>query len=427
MRVTILTTGGRGDIQPYVGLGVGLQRAGHQVRIPAPEDFRDLITRAGLEFMPVEVLDGLNMQELLRLPEIQASLTGTVGPFSILAGLRIVQRQLARLPTNMLEMFWGFSENADLLVASTTAFGALDCAEKRGIKYLSAPLYPMMSPTRAFPSPLLAPFGVRLNSALNRLTYTVLYLAWWQLMHGVLDNWRRQMGLSLHSRSSYWHLAQAQTTIYGFSPSVLPTPTDWPPSHHVAGYWFYDEPADWQPPAGLVHFLESGPPPVCVGFGSMIAGDPARITRVVLEALALSNQRGVLLSGWGGLGARSLPETVYRLDAVPHSWLFPKVAAVVHHGGMGTTAAGLRAGVPNVILPVTIDQPFWARRVEQLGVGVRCASFATVTAKQLAVALDKVTSDTELRQRVTALGEKIQAEDGVGQAVAVIQNYLRER
>ena len=147
------------------------------------------------------------------------------------------------------------------------------------------------------------------------------------------------------------------------------------------------------------------------------------MTRVVLEALDLSDQRCVLLSGWSGLGNTPLPKTVYRLDSIPHSWLFPKMAAVVQHGGMGTTAAALRAGVPTVIIPLGGDQPFWAERVAQLGVGVRCAPFSQVTAEQLAAALDKATTDTALRQQAAALGEKIRAEDGVGRAVALIQDY----
>lgn len=415
MRITILTAGSRGDVQPYVGLGVGLQRAGYQVCLPAPETFRSLITEAGLEFVPVR---GLNPQELLRLPEVQALIRKANRPTAMLTILRIGQRYLA----NILDEYWSSSEDADLLVASTTAFGALDCAEKRKIKHIYAPQQPL-APTRAFPSPFLAPYGVRLNCALNRLTYYLLQLVLWQIFRTAINNWRRQMSLSPHSGLSYLRWLQAQVTLCGFSPSVLPAPTDWPPHHHVTGYWFLDEPPDWQPPADLVRFLESGHPPIYVGFGSMAEDDPTRMTRVVLEALELSDQRGVLLSGWSGLGNTPLPKTVYRLDSIPHSWLFPKMAAVVQHGGMGTTAAALRAGVPTVIIPLGGDQPFWAKRVVQLGVGAHCASFSKVTAEQLATALNKVTTDTALRQQAAALGEKIRAEDGVGLAVAVIQNY----
>jgi UDP:flavonoid glycosyltransferase YjiC (YdhE family) len=415
MRIVILTAGSRGDVQPYVGLGVGLQRAGHQVCLPAPETFRSLITQAGLEFVPVR---GLNPQELLRLPEVQALVRKAGRPTALLTLLRIGQRYLA----DILDEYWCSSEGADLLVASTTAFCALDCAEKRGIKYIHAPQQPL-EPTRAFPSPFLAPWGVRLDTALNRLTYYLLQFILWQTFRAAINNWRRQMSLPPHSAFGYSRWLQAQVTLCGFSPLVLPAPTDWPPHHHVTGYWFLDEPLGWQPPADLVRFLKSGRPPVYVGFGSLGEDDPTRMTRVVLEALELSDQRGVLLSGWSGLGNTPLPKTVYRLDSIPHSWLFPKMAAVVHHGGMGTTAAALRVGVPSVIIPIGGDQPFWAERVKQLGVGVRCAPFSKVTAEQLAAALDKATTDTTLRQQAAALGEKIRAEDGVGRAVALIQNY----
>lgn len=414
MRITILTAGSRGDVQPYVGLGVGLQRAGHQVRVPAPEVFRGLVTQAGLQFMPVK---GLNPQELLRLPEVQAVVRKAHQPTAFLRMLRIAQRYLAGL----IAEYWRSSEGADLLVASTTSLGGLDCAEKRGIAHVYAPQQPLM-PTRAFPSPLVAPFGVRLNSPLNRFTYRLVYLALWQAFRTAINTWRRRMGLARRSGLGYWRRLRAQTTVCGFSPSVLPLPADWPPHHHVTGYWFLDEPPDFRPPADLARFLESGSPPVYIGFGSMGEDDPTRMTRVVLEALALCNLRCVLLSGWSGLGNVSLPETVHRLDGIPHSWLFPRMAAVVHHGGMGTTAAGLRAGVPAVIVPLGGDQPFWAQRVEQLGAGVRCASFSKITAEQLAAALDRVTTDTGLQRRASALSERIRAEDGIGRAVAVIQS-----
>jgi sterol 3beta-glucosyltransferase len=433
MRITMLTTGTRGDVQPYVALGVGLQRAGHHVRVPAPELFRGLITESGLDFRPIRLeLNGVEIQspqELLHLPEVHAAMQGgkRIRLFGLLAFARFVKRHMADYVAAYFDACWASSEDADLLIASTVSSGGPDFAEKLGIPCISAAIQPV-TPTCAFPSPLLAPRDVRLNHAVNRLTYHVLRMFSWLMQGKPTNKWRREMGLAPHSSLSYWRQVQAQTTIYGFSPSVLPTPADWPPNHHVTGYWFSDEPTGWQPPAHLVRFLENGPPPVYVGFGSMPGDDMMRVARVVLEALRLSNQRGVLLSGWGELsGSLSLPETTCSLETVPHSWLFPRMRAVVHHGGMGTTAAGLRAGIPSVIIPAGADQPFWAQRVEQLGVGVHCASFSKVTADQLAAALREVTTDTALRQRAAALGERISAEDGVGQAVAVIQNCLRER
>jgi UDP:flavonoid glycosyltransferase YjiC (YdhE family) len=425
MRITILTAGTRGDLQPYLGLGVGLRRAGHHVFLPAPEEFRDLVTGAGLEFEPVSLYGGLNAdgpQGALQSPEIQNLARKAHRPLSLLSDLGEAIPKVRRSFSDMLDAYWRSSENADALLASFWVLG-LDCAERRGIKYIFASHQPM-SPTRAFPFSIMAPRGGRLNSPLNRLTYYPMHLGVWSMLRPVLNTWRREMGLAPHTARSYWRRIQAQPAVYAVSPSILPVPTDWPSNHHVTGYWFLDEPTGFQPPADLVRFLEGGPPPICIGFGSMALNDPARITGVVLEALALSGQRAVLISSWSGLDDLALPETVYRLDGISHSWLFPKVAAVVHHGGRGTAAAAFRAGVPAVVVPFMFDQPFWAKRVEELGVGVRFSSFSKVTAQRLAAALDKVTSDTDMRRRAVALGERIRAEDGVGQAVALIQKHL---
>jgi len=218
-------------------------------------------------------------------------------------------------------------------------------------------------------------------------------------------------------------MAQNYPTLYGFSPSVLPAPSDWPLNHHVTGYWFLDESPRWQPPPALISFLESGPPPVYVGFGSMDTQDPARMTSLAVNALTISGQRGVLASGWGGLHTKSLPDTIFPFDEIPHSWLFPKMAALVHHGGMGTTAAGLRAGIPSVILPLGGDQPFWADRVQRLGVGIHSAGYFKITAERLAADITRVVSDSILRDNAIALGEKIRVEHGVEYAVKLIKNY----
>jgi sterol 3beta-glucosyltransferase len=157
--------------------------------------------------------------------------------------------------------------------------------------------------------------------------------------------------------------------LYAYSSQVLPVPADYPPHVHVTGYWFLDQINQWQPPSDLVGFLEAGTPPVYVGFGSMSGTKAQEHANIVLEALAQTGQRGLLASGWGGLKATDLPGNIFMLEQAPHEWLFPQVSAVVHHGGAGTTAAGLRAGKPTVIVPLIADQPFWGNVIYRLGVG----------------------------------------------------------
>jgi UDP:flavonoid glycosyltransferase YjiC (YdhE family) len=208
--------------------------------------------------------------------------------------------------------------------------------------------------------------------------------------------------------------------LYGFSPSVLPPPPDWSSEVHVTGYWFLDPPEDWTPPSRLVAFLEAGPPPLYIGFGSMGSRDPQKTSQLVLEALAPAKQRAVILSGWGGLETADLPAHAIAVDSVPFSWLFPRCAAVVHHGGAGTTAAGLRAGVPSVVIPFFGDQPFWGRHVAELGVGPAPIPRRKLTAERLARTIEIAVGDAGMRRRAAELGTAIRAEDGVAQAVALV-------
>jgi len=202
---------------------------------------------------------------------------------------------------------------------------------------------------------------------------------------------------------------------------VLPPPADWDERMHVTGYWFLDPVDAWTPPADLLEFLQAGSPPIFIGFGSMSPRNPEAMTQVILQALARTRQRAIILSGWGGLRAANVPDTVFTLDSIPFSWLFPRVAAVVHHGGAGTTAAGLRAGVPSIIVPFFADQPFWGQRVMDLGVGPAPIPRKELTAERLAQAIQMAVTDQPLRERAADLGTRIRAEDGIARAVELVK------
>ena len=214
--------------------------------------------------------------------------------------------------------------------------------------------------------------------------------------------------------------------LYGYSPAVIPPPADWNEQMRVTGYWFLDSGDDWTPPADLLEFLQAGTPPVYIGFGSMIMRNPEATAQLIMQALARTRQRAIMLSGWGGLRSTNVPDSVFMIDAVPHAWLFPRMAAVVHHGGAGTTSAGLRAGVPSIIVPFFADQPFWGQRVADLGVGPAPIPFKRLTADRLAQAIQIAVTDQAMRQRAAELGERIRAEDGIARAAAVIQQ-MQER
>ncbi|MFT3894894.1 MAG: glycosyltransferase, partial [Anaerolineales bacterium] len=203
-------------------------------------------------------------------------------------------------------------------------------------------------------------------------------------------------------------------TIVSCSEHVFPTPNDWSPHIHNTGFWFLDEKADWEPSAELLSFLQSGPAPIYVGFGSLSDSATAdQTTDLVIDALKRSGQRGILATGWNGMTKRNdLPETIFMLESAPHSWLFPRMAAVVHHGGAGTTAAGFRAGVPSIIIPHSNDQFAWARRAYELGVGPKPVYRKQLTAQRLAEAIRFALAD-HVKEAAKELGKKIQNENGV--------------
>jgi sterol 3beta-glucosyltransferase len=212
-----------------------------------------------------------------------------------------------------------------------------------------------------------------------------------------------------------------------WSEHVVPNPPDWPADVATVGYWFLDRPDDWAPSPALAAFLDSGPPPVYIGFGSMAARHPERTSQTVLRAIRQTGQRALLARGWGGIDAQDVPEFVFLLDEAPHDWLFPRCVAVVHHGGAGTTAASLRAGRPSVICPFFGDQPFWGRRVHALGAGPAPIRQKKLTADQLAAAIRVAIGDDRVRRRAAEIGRAIRAEDGIGRATRHLQRIANEQ
>jgi sterol 3beta-glucosyltransferase len=214
--------------------------------------------------------------------------------------------------------------------------------------------------------------------------------------------------------------------LYGYSETIAPRPPDWPSNHCVTGYWFLGAPETYQPDERLAAFLASGPPPVYVGFGSTLVGrHPETIARIIIEALASNAQRGIVYSSWGDLGTFTWPNSVLRIDDAPSDWLFPRMAAVVHHGGAGTTSTALRAGVPAVIVPVYGDQQFWARRVYALGACVAPIPRLQLSVDRLGSAIAEVLRRPEIRASAVELGCALGREDGVGSAFTLIEQYIQ--
>jgi len=416
MRIAIIAFGSRGDVQPYIALGQGLIKAGHTVRLATHKDFEDLVRAHGMEFWLIRG----NSQEMAESQETRDVLAKT----NFIAKLRHLQKAGLRLISEYLEDGHAASQGVDLLIAGSIGMIAgVPAAEKNHLPLLQAHVIPI-TPSRAFTNVMLPPTLSNLGGAFNLISsHLFLQLGW--LGARPMFNWARKKILDLPPAPFIWQSQFSHPkgfpVLYGFSPSVIPAPTDWGADDHITGYWLLDPPADWTPPPDLLDFLKIGPPPVYIGFGSMGNRDPAKTTDLVLQALAKTGQRAILLSGWSGMQKVDFPDSVYMVDSIPHTWLFSHVAAVVHHGGASTTAAGLRAGVPSIVIPFLGDQPFWGRRVQGLGVGPAPIPRSKLTVDRLAHAIHEAVTDIGMRQRAAELGANIQAEDGIANAVKIIK------
>lgn len=423
MRVSLITVGSLGDVRPFIALGHALAQEGHHIRLSTHRCYEALVRSRGLDFAPVEsdpreLLEGRSGQDWVR--------TGG-NPVRFVSGLVEVTGDL--LPSVMRDC-WRACEGTEVVVASILGFlVAYHVAEKLQVPIVSAYLQPVTR-SSAFPACFFpeAPAWLGVGRTFyNRSSHAVVEQVFWQLLRRPINRARADiLGLPpISFVGPFSRFAEQRIPmLYGYSPSVLPKPPDW--GHHISvtGYWFLDHSDEWRPPAGLEDFIASGSPPVYVGFGSMSNRDPEETASVVVKALALCGARGVLATGWGGLSQSDLSDTVFRVEQVSHEWLFPRMAAVVHHGGAGTTASGLRAGVPSIIVPYFSDQPFWGRRVYELGVGPKPIPRRALSAERLADAIRIASSDTLMKQRAVALSRHIQAEDGLKLAVEAFNHHV---
>jgi sterol 3beta-glucosyltransferase len=415
MHVAILTIGSHGDVQPYVALGVALKDAGHTVTLATSADFEPFVCQYGLDFTPIAG----GIRELLETDEGRQVLNTAGRPVRMLRGIMRIVRRVEPLIDQIVRDVSQACLGADRVIAASLLYYYSDYITQVS----KAPVYlgstGPKAPTRAFqqiwfPDLSELPVGV---GGYNLLTHRVAGRLLWQFQAPLLARpWRKAFGEPLPAKMPGRRLP----TLYCYSTLVIPKPADWNDDQHVTGYWFLESASDWSPPADLVDFIRSGPPPVCIGFGSMNCGRPDELTRIVVQALKRSGQRGILLTGWGGVRAAGLPDDVFVAGMISYAWLFPHAAAVVHHGGAGTTGECLRAGVPSINVPFFADQPFWAQRVCTLGVGPRPIPRKKLSVERLVEAITAAIGDADMRRRAAALGRRIRAENGVQRAVELI-------
>ncbi len=411
MQVVIPTVGTRGDVQPYVALGQGLRSAGHKVRIVTSAAFESFVTREGLDFAP---LRGEFLQ-LLDTPEGKKALAGG-NPLGVFKKVMPMLRA-------MLDEVWLAAQDADVIVFHPKTLASEHVAQRLGVPAVRAHVVPLYVPTAEFPAPVIRG-GRSMGGVLNRASWSAFLAAVYAPYTGMVNQWRKQ---TLSLPSVRHDPAPIALTLYGYSQYIVPRPADWPSNVVVTGSWFLQAEAQWQPPVELVNFLAAGEPPVYVGFGSMPSQDPEHATRLIVDALRQAGVRGLVFSGTAGLSNVATGDAILVMQAAPHSWVFPHVAAVVHHGGAGTTAEGLRAGRPTLVVPTFGDQPFWGARVAALGAGPEPIPVRQLNVPRLAGAIERIARDPAMRAAAQTIGMHMAAEDGVARAVAEIERVANRR
>jgi UDP:flavonoid glycosyltransferase YjiC (YdhE family) len=400
-------------------LGRGLQRAGYRVCLAAPEDFADFIRKHEVDVYPLRG----------DVQQVMASDTGRefveTGGANPIKSIRAMRKMVGAVVKEMGEDAYAACRSADAIICLgvLSAFGQ-SIAEALNIPSVNMEPTPLL-PTRAFSAPSW-PIQRNLGGWHNYLSGRAMLQVIWLWYKPFVNDFRQRLGLSPYTTAGFYRTLRSTPMLSAYSPSIIPHPADWPERVHVTGYFFLDPETEWQPSPELKAFLEAGDPPVYIGFGSMGGRNPEQLAGITMEALARSGQRGLLLTGWGGLRPELVPENVFVVDSAPHSWLFPSMAAVVHHGGAGTTAEGLRAGVPTVIVPFVFDQPFWGARIKAMGLGPEPIPKKKLTADRLASAIKNAVTDSGMKQRASSSGAAIRAENGVGNAVELVKRYVGE-
>ena len=404
MRIVVATYGTEGDARPFAALCRGLMDAGHEARLLA-----DPATLGGAHALgvPTTPLAG----------DIRAALAadhdGVVGKGG---GLNATTRALAKIANENAESWLRTIIEAgagcDVVVAAgLAAFASFSAAEHLGVLAVGSGMIPI-TPTAAFPSPFLPPG--RTPRLLNRASHGFVNGVLWRAFRERINAARAKFGLG--PRRSVW---SDLPMIYGVSPNLLPRPADWPANVRLCGQWL--APArGWKPPPELAGFLAAGEAPVYVGFGSMRGFDNARLLDALIEAMA--GRRALFHPGWSGVETKTLPKNFLAIGDTPHDWLFPRTAAVIHHGGSGTSHSAARAGAPSVVTPFAGDQFFWAERLRLAGVAPAAVDGRRPTVEAFARALAFVAAP-HVRARAQALGGAMRAENGVADAVASLERF----
>lgn len=411
MRLTLLSIGSTGDVRPYILLGCELQSRGHRVTVAAFSRFRKVVEAAGLSFFPLS-----GSAETMMASIMEPDTSGITYLPRLWRGVKDAAPDMIR---DMTESCRG----ADAMVCNFFGSVYYSIAEKFDIPCVQIHLFPM-DPTGVVPISSIR--HMRLGSAMNKATYKIGYLAIGTVEKRILHAWRLDNGLTDRkpaTRPDYRIGSHTVPVIYAVSPSLFPRPADWNDHVHMSGFFFDESPPEYHPSPELNAFLTSGEKPIYVGFGSMNSGDMNRLLSIMLRSIHAAGLRAVFSTGWTGKSLKST-HSVFFTQEIPHDWLFPRVSAVVHHGGAGTTAAGLRYGKPTLIVPFAGDQTFWGYQVNRAQCGPKPIPRDDLSVRKVTRALLDLKSNSVYYESASRMRDRFSAEHGVHDAADLIEQEV---
>ncbi|CBY00654.1 similar to glycosyltransferase family 28 N-terminal domain protein [Plenodomus lingam JN3] len=442
LNIAIQICGSRGDVQPFIPIAKILQAPpyGHRVRICTHPVFKDFVEGNGIEFFSIggdpEALMAYMVKNPGLLPSMESLKAGDIAKRRKEMGemVQSTWRSCIEAGNGMGPPITAINVDnpedlfiADVIIANPPSMGHIHCAEKLGIPLHMVFTMPW-SPTKAFHHPLAAmDYGDVDHRTANYFSFAMMELLTWQGLGDLINKFRTHT-LKLDPISPMWgfQLVQRLKVPYSYlwSQTLIPKPEDWPSHISVTGFSFLKAGRNYTPPPDLVQFLESGPPPVYIGFGSIVVDKPSELTKLLFEAVALAGVRAIISKGWGGFEADQVPDNIYLIGNCPHDWLFQRVSCVVHHGGAGTTAAGIALGKPTVVVPFFGDQPFWGQMIARAGAGPKPIPYKLMTAESLADSIRFALRD-DVRVSCERMAADIAEEDGATDTVKAFEQHLK--
>ena len=424
MKIAITTVGTRGDLQPYIALGLGLKKSGYEVLIVSAKNEESFVRNYGLDFYALDV----DIQKIMESGDVQ-KMAKSSNPLQFIISHLKGSKSLKELMVKTQAEIWDICQNADLIIFHPGMPLGFFLAKEKNKKAILATPFPIVA-TKDYPSILFYALP-KLGKYYNLLTHFIFDKVFWALTKSpIKEFWRNSIKskVSLDISPLKQQIKSGGLVLNGYSELLFTHSKKWKDNIHTTGSWIIETELNFVPPVDLVDFIQNKETPIYIGFGSMKASDSFNNSlAIIIEALTITKQRAVVGLGYTTNNYKEkLPDNIFSVESIPHTWLFPKVKMIIHHGGAGTTAAGLTAGKPTVIISHNADQPAWGQRVFELGVGSKPIKNSKLTADKLANAI-LYSLTPNIIDNAQRLGQQLKSEVGVLNAVQIINSFLNQR